>query len=97
MIDAPRSYLGHLRGAIGRAQHEAFGKHDRSVIAGAAAEFEDRAARRQQLEEADQPGGRCFRPPGIGLGIAPVELQRGVVHGAPGRQLSARPSISRMF
>src|ERR1700760_1332224 len=50
------------------------------MVAGAAAEFEDRAGWRQQREEADEARRRRLGPAGIGLGVAAVELQRVVVH-----------------
>src|SRR5216683_4668351 len=57
------------------------------MIAGTAAEFEDRTFRRQQCEKALQPQGWGLRPVRIGLRIAPIELQRVVVHDSP--QLTA--------
>jgi hypothetical protein len=70
---AAKSDHGHFGRTVGRTHGKARLQHFGRMVAGAAAEFEDRAARRQQGEEAGQPGGWCFRPPGIGLRIAPIE------------------------
>src|SRR6185437_5824202 len=51
------------------------------MVAGAAAEFEDRGSLRQHGEKASEPRRRRLRPAGIGFGVAAVELQRVVIHG----------------
>ena len=72
--------LGHFGRAIGGAQGKAFRQDGRGVKTGAAAEFENRAARRQQGEEPRQPRGRRLRPLRIGPRILPIEAQRVLVH-----------------
>src|SRR6185503_4637922 len=56
-------------------------QHFRGVTTGAAAEFENGRARRKQRQKGRQPRlARGERAPGIGLGIAAVELKRVLVH-----------------
>ena len=71
----------HFRRTVGRANIEPARQHFRGVAAGAASEFENASARRKQREERRQPRlTRGDLAPGIGLGIAAVELQRLLVH-----------------
>src|SRR5207302_2464487 len=92
-----RRDFGHLRRAVRRRDVVSPRDHFRGIAAGAASEFEDGSARWQQREEFRHPRiARGDLALGVGLGITPVELQRGVVHEAP-RYLSGSPSISRMF
>ena len=99
-----RCDIGHFRRPVGGPYIKPLRQHFRGVAAGAASEFEDASARRQQRQKRHQPRlARGDLAPGIGFGMAAVELQRRFVHPAlpRGNAGSAicrpRPSISRMF
>ncbi len=53
--EAARGDLGHLGRAVGRAHGKSLGQHLGRMIAGAAAEFEDRAPGGSSAEKARQP------------------------------------------
>src|SRR6185437_6582394 len=80
MVEPACGDRSHFRRAVGDAHAKTFGEHHRRMVAGAAAEFEDRTALRQQREKARKPRRGRLGPASIGFGVLSVEPQRIVVH-----------------
>ncbi len=79
--ETARGDLGHFRRSVGRANREAARQYVRGIAAGAASEFENGSTWCEPGEKRRQARlARGDLAPGIGLGVAAVELQRLFVH-----------------